>query len=113
MSKEAFDIEALRLWPGLIITVVSFSIAILSDVYLLPDKGKIVGFAISASLLAIYTARPVLRYSGAKAFIIGYILLHIALIFIPLTDSSFPGLALVPFFMAVWKAKAWGLSRST
>ena len=112
MSKPV-DIEVLRGPPAVIIAAISFSVAIVADVYLLPDKGKIVGFSTFASLLALYSARPMLRYWGAKAFIIGYICLHIGLVFLPLTDSSVPGLVLVPFVMADYVAMAFGVRAFT
>lgn len=109
MAEKDFDINQLRLWPSLIGMVVTLAIAIPVDSYLLPNRGKFVAFAVGASLLAIYTGRPMLRYSGAKAFIIGYVALHIALIFVAPTDAIFPGLALVPLFMADYVAMVFGL----
>ena len=113
MTKKGFDINELRLGPGLIMGLVSFSAALVLDIYLLPNKGKIIGFSFLASMACIYTARPMLRYAGAKAFIIGYVVLHLALIFVPLTDSDFPGPVLIPFFIADYVAMVFGLRLCT
>lgn len=101
MDKDKFDINALALRPAIAIVLATLVVALLVDQYLLPHRGRIVGFSTSMALIAVYTAKPMLKHIGAKVFIVGYVLLHLAVIALPFThDSDYAGAILLPFIIA-------------
>jgi len=111
MGKEKFDINALTLKPALAITFFGLVGGLLVDAYVFPDRGRIAGFSTAMSLVAVYTATPVVKYLGAKIFIL---ILHIALVALPFThDSDYGGPLLIPFAIADYVLMVFALRKCT
>jgi hypothetical protein len=112
--KDRFDINALALRPAIVIASISLVIAIVTNETLLPDRGRIVAFSTLMSLVAVYTTKPMLKHIGAKLFVLGYVLLHVALIALPFThDSDYAGPLLLPFVIGDYVLMVFALRAST
>lgn len=110
MDEDKFDINAFAMRPAIVMVLLSLVAAFLANEYLLPDRGRIVLFSTVMSLIAVYTAKPVLKNPGAKAFILSYVLLHVALIALPFThDTDYSGAVLLPFVIADYVLMVFGL----
>jgi hypothetical protein len=110
MDKGKFDISALALRPGIVIALISLVSAMLANQFLLPDRGRIVFFSTLMSLIAVYTAKPMLKHIGAKVFILSYVLLHLALVVLPFThDTDYGSPVLLPFVIADYVLMVFGL----
>jgi hypothetical protein len=110
MDEDKFDINALAVTPGIVIALISLVAAILANESLLPDRGRIVFFSTLMSLMAVYTAKPMLKHMGAQVFILSYVLLHLAAVALPFThDTDYAGPVLLSFVFADYVLLVLGL----
>jgi hypothetical protein len=110
MDKDKFDINALAVRPAIGIALAGMVAGFLANEYLVPGRGRIVAFSTLMSLIAIYTAKPVLKDIGAKVFILSYVLLHFAVVALPFThNADYAGPVLLPFVIADYVLMVFGL----
>jgi len=114
MDENDFDINTITVVPALAMSAVSLLLSIAINEYVLEGRGRITFFAVLMSLISIYTARNLIKYTPVIVFLVVYIICHIVLVALPFTrDSSYSGPILLPFAIADYVAMVFSLRKWT